>query len=133
MEDLHFVSICGVRRARPPIVPYLCSFRRRLEPGRMYRFCTCGRSEEQPWCDDSHLSTDPQPIEFSIDPSKAQTMHQLCGCKYSTAMPFCDGSHVFVVDGYEEAQQQQQQKADADADAALPAGASTSAVSEQQR
>jgi CDGSH-type Zn-finger protein len=90
IEDMRFVSICGLRRPRPPIVPFLCSLRRHLEVGKTYRYCTCGRSEEQPWCDDSHLSTDPQPIEFQI--KTPQTWHAICGCKYSLIQPFCDGS-----------------------------------------
>lgn len=100
IEDLHSVTICGHRRARPPIVPFLCPFRLHLEVGKTYRYCTCGRSEEQPWCDDSHLERDPQPIEFTV--SQEQTWHLLCGCKYSLKQPFCDGSHIHAVDGYEE-------------------------------
>jgi len=88
IEDMRTVWICGVPRPRPPIVPFLCPFRVHLEPGKVYRYCTCGRSESQPWCDDEHGDTDPQPIEFSVDVN--QSWHLICGCKYSTS-PFCDG------------------------------------------
>ena len=88
IEDMRTVWICGVARPRPPIVPFLCPFRVHLEPGKVYRYCTCGRSESQPWCDDEHGDTDPQPIEFSVDVN--QSWHLICGCKYSTS-PFCDG------------------------------------------
>jgi CDGSH-type Zn-finger protein len=84
------LSQCGIRRRRPAIVPYLCPFRVHLEVGKLYRYCTCGRSKDQPWCDDSHTYTDPEPIEFSIDVQ--QTWHILCGCKYTLKPPFCDGS-----------------------------------------
>jgi len=100
IEDLKFVSICGIRRPRPPIVPYLCSFRVQLEVGKTYRFCTCGRSTEQPFCDDTHTDDDPQPIPFQV--RNKQSFWSLCGCKYSLQMPFCDGSHIHAVDGYEE-------------------------------
>jgi len=88
IEDMRTVWICGVARPRPPIVPFLCPFRVHLEPGKVYRYCTCGRSESQPFCDDEHGDTDPQPIEFSVDVN--QSWHLICGCKYSTS-PFCDG------------------------------------------
>lgn len=100
IEDLKYVTICDIRRERPPIVPYLCPFREHLEVGKTYRYCTCGRSDKQPWCDDSHKKTDPQPIEFTV--TKEQTWHWLCGCKYSLQQPWCDGSHIHAVDGYEE-------------------------------
>ena len=90
IEDLRHVTICGVRRPRPPIVPYLCPFRVHLEVGKTYRFCTCGRSKSQPFCDDEHTDDDPQPLSFSID--HPQSFHSLCACKYSLSMPFCDGS-----------------------------------------
>jgi len=88
---------------RPPIVPSLCPYRVHLRVGRSYKYCSCGRSKKQPWCDESHLTTDPQPIEFTI--STAQTYHWLCGCKYSSNQPWCDGSHIHVQYGTEELQQ----------------------------
>jgi len=54
MEDMRFVTICGVRRRRPPSVPVLSPYRVRIcadEEPKL--FCTCGRSRDQPWCDGS--------------------------------------------------------------------------------
>lgn len=100
---LIFIIQCGIRRRRPPVVPYLCPFRLHLSPGRVYRFCTCGRSKDQPWCDDTHESEKgEQPMEFEVEKGKEQTWYWLCGCKYSTSMPYCDGSHIHAIDGYEE-------------------------------
>ena len=84
----------------PPIVPSLCPYRVNLTPGKNYLYCTCGRSEDQPFCDDSHHDDDPQPIKFSVNNS--QSFWSLCGCKYSNSMPWCDGSHVHVRKGTEE-------------------------------
>ena len=40
-----------------PKSPCLYPFRVTLEAGRMYKYCTCGRSKTQPWCDGSHAGT----------------------------------------------------------------------------
>jgi CDGSH-type Zn-finger protein len=60
-----------------------------LEPGTYY-WCTCGRSSKQPFCDDSHVGTDFEPMEFVVD---QKTRVALCRCKHTADPPFCDGSH----------------------------------------
>lgn len=62
-----------------------------LKPGKTYRWCACGRSEDQPWCDgSSHRGTGFKPIEFSVEEARRA---QLCQCKHSGTAPFCDGTH----------------------------------------
>ncbi len=61
-----------------------------LEPGTYY-WCSCGRSQKQPFCDGSHQGTEFSPIKFEIDEAKKIAM---CQCKYSQNPPFCDGSHA---------------------------------------
>lgn len=68
--------------------PYLLD----LAPGE-YRWCSCGRSRTQPFCDDSHAGTPFQPIRFTIEPRRQAETVWLCGCKHSKHKPFCDGSH----------------------------------------
>jgi len=60
-----------------------------LEPGT-YRWCACGRSKNQPFCDDSHQGTDLEPIEFVVE---EPTKMKLCLCKHSGHAPRCDGTH----------------------------------------
>ena len=60
-----------------------------LEAGT-YWWCTCGRSNQQPFCDGSHQGTDFQPLEFTVDEHKK---YGLCGCKQTRNPPFCDGGH----------------------------------------
>ena len=103
VEDL--ILLDGSARRRPPVVPAYCPYRVQLQTGRTYRWCACGRSSNQPWCDDSHSSTDPQPLLFEV--SVAQKVHYVCGCKYSSKPPFCDGSHIHAVLGAEEQRRQQ--------------------------
>ena len=77
-----------------PKVALPCPYRVALEPGKTYRYCTCGLSKSQPFCDDSHAGTGFEPIEFSVD--VRQKLWYLCGCKHNCAKagPFCDGSHI---------------------------------------
>lgn len=60
-----------------------------LEPGTYY-WCACGKSENQPFCDGSHRTTEFTPLPFSIDTKKEVW---LCQCKHSKSKPFCDGTH----------------------------------------
>jgi CDGSH-type Zn-finger protein len=60
-----------------------------LMPGE-YRWCACGRSETQPFCDESHQGSGFEPITFVITERKIVS---LCQCKFSSKRPFCDGSH----------------------------------------
>lgn len=59
-----------------------------LEPGIYYR-CTCGKSQNLPFCDESHGASGLAPIAFKI--TNRQKIF-LCGCGLSGDKPFCDGS-----------------------------------------
>lgn len=60
-----------------------------LEPGE-YWWCRCGRSKNQPFCDDSHLGTEFEPLQFVITEKRR---YALCQCKQTGNNPFCDGTH----------------------------------------
>ena len=62
----------------------------KLEEGRKYWFCACGRSKNQPFCDGSHKGTGITPLAFDAErPGKSF----LCACKHTASPPYCDGSH----------------------------------------
>lgn len=61
-----------------------------LEEGKMYAWCSCGLSTNQPFCDGSHNGTDFTPVRFKAEESKTAYM---CNCKQSASPQFCDGSH----------------------------------------
>lgn len=61
-----------------------------LEPGQ-YFYCTCGESQNQPFCDGSHQGTEFAPMAFEITEKKQVA---LCACKRTGNTPFCDGSHA---------------------------------------
>jgi len=61
-----------------------------LEEGKTYAWCSCGLSENQPWCNGAHADTSFQPKVFKAEESKQAAM---CTCKLTKNPPFCDGSH----------------------------------------
>ena len=61
-----------------------------VESGKTYYYCTCGLSDNQPFCNGSHKSTDFSPIKFEAQESKKV---YFCGCKNTSNEALCDGSH----------------------------------------
>ena len=61
-----------------------------LEAGKAYFWCTCGRSQKQPYCDGTHKGTSFAPLRFVAE---ATGTVNLCGCKGTDDKPFCDGNH----------------------------------------
>lgn len=62
----------------------------RVEAGKSYFWCACGRSANQPWCDGSHKGTGFTPVKF--DAEENEVVH-FYGCKHSSDKPCCDGTH----------------------------------------
>lgn len=61
-----------------------------LETDKKYAWCSCGLSENQPFCDGHHKGSDMSPIVFSVENEVAKN---LCNCKATKNQPYCDGSH----------------------------------------
>jgi CDGSH iron-sulfur domain-containing protein 3 len=60
-----------------------------LEAGT-YFWCSCGQSQNQPFCDGGHKGTEFTPMKFELAENKKVA---LCQCKYTANSPFCDGKH----------------------------------------
>jgi CDGSH iron-sulfur domain-containing protein 3 len=61
-----------------------------VEEGRRYVWCSCGHSQNQPYCDGTHRSTSFLPLVYAAE--KTGTVY-FCGCKQTKNSPLCDGSH----------------------------------------
>ncbi len=62
------------------------------EPGKK-AWCSCGESENQPYCDGSHSrkETGKSPIIVEIEEAKTVAW---CGCRETKTPPYCDGTHA---------------------------------------
>jgi len=58
--------------------------------GKKYKWCACGKSKTQPFCDNSHTDQDNQPVYGVYE--KDETVW-FCGCKQTGTKPFCDSTH----------------------------------------
>jgi CDGSH-type Zn-finger protein len=63
---------------------------KKLQLGKSYYWCQCGRSEGQPFCDGSHAGTNFSPLKFTCEREKPIA---LCTCKQTKTPPYCDGTH----------------------------------------
>ena len=73
-----------------PIPAQKAPYQYKVEAGRNYAWCACGRSQKQPLCDGSHSGTGLAPMIYKATESKVV---YFCGCKASAKKPFCDGTH----------------------------------------
>jgi len=73
-----------------PVIPQKAPYLVEVEEGRVYRWCACGKSDNQPFCNNMHTPDDPPPVMWKADSSG---MKPFCGCKKTQNPPFCDGTH----------------------------------------
>ena len=59
-------------------------------------YCTCGKSERQPWCDGSHRGTEWKPYRFKYE-GEAK-VRGICGCKMNldSSGAICDSAHKYI-------------------------------------
>ena len=61
-----------------------------VEAGKTYFWCSCGKSQSQPFCDGSHQGSEFTPVAFKAEQTETK---YFCGCKMTASQPFCDGAH----------------------------------------
>lgn len=64
-------------------------FKAQLEKGT-YFYCTCGATENQPFCNGAHKGSEFTPQKFEVEEER---MKGYCQCKKTSNPPYCDGSH----------------------------------------
>lgn len=63
----------------------------KLEEGKYYAWCACGRTEREVFCDSSHKKTNGlEPVFIKATETKEV---MLCQCKQTGNPPYCDGTH----------------------------------------
>ncbi|NVK05836.1 MAG: (4Fe-4S)-binding protein [Flavobacteriia bacterium] len=61
-----------------------------LEADKPYLWCACGRSKDQPFCDNTHNKNDVLPKVIKKEKTEKAW---LCQCKQTSNPPYCDGTH----------------------------------------
>jgi CDGSH-type Zn-finger protein len=71
----------------------------KCKEGRIYMWCACGWSRNQPFCDGTHRISQFQiklmPIPWTC---KKTGYYWFCNCKKTGKKVFCDGTHVNLID-----------------------------------
>lgn len=70
------------------------------ETDQTYLWCSCGLSQTQPFCDQSHRGTGFRPLPYRARAAGEEVL--FCACKQTREPPFCDGSHNNLRAVYEE-------------------------------
>ena len=73
-----------------PVVAQKAPLPVKVEAGKTYFWCACGKSRKQPFCDGAHKGSGIAPVKFTAEADKKLFF---CGCKASAKAPFCDGTH----------------------------------------
>lgn len=73
-----------------PMIVQKAPYKVELEAEKVYFWCACGQSKNQPFCDGSHKGSTFVPTKVIVEESKTAF---LCGCKHSKNGAFCDGTH----------------------------------------
>jgi CDGSH-type Zn-finger protein len=73
-----------------PVVAQPFPYYVEVEAGKSYKWCACGRSSTQPFCDNSHTGTEFEPVEYTAEDTKRIAF---CGCKATKNGAICDSSH----------------------------------------
>lgn len=73
-----------------PVVAQKAPYPVEVEAGKTYFWCSCGKSDTQPFCNGAHKETGMNPVKFTAE--KSETIF-FCGCKQSGRGVRCDGSH----------------------------------------
>lgn len=73
-----------------PVSPQKAPYGVSVTEGQKIFWCSCGLSQNQPYCDGSHKGTEMKPFHY-VPETSGQVY--LCGCKHTKNPPFCDGTH----------------------------------------
>ena len=82
---------------KSPTIAHRKGFYYEVKAGKRYLWCSCGRSQSQPFCDGSHVGSDFLPVVFKAERDEDVIF---CGCKHTATAPFCDGAHSNLPGGY---------------------------------
>ncbi len=68
----------------------------KVEPGKVYSWCSCGLTAETPFCDNTHKKIDGLPFRSVKVVFDKEEEIFFCQCKQTKTPPFCDDSHLLL-------------------------------------
>ena len=68
-----------------------------LDAGTYY-ICTCGKSDNMPFCNGQHRDTDKKPTQLILEEAKTIAF---CSCGQSSNGIYCDGAHARINKSFE--------------------------------
>jgi len=74
-----------------PVIVDLKPMAVKMEKGETNAWCSCGESDDQPFCDGAHVGSDFMPEVFDAETTGEAW---LCMCKHTGKPPYCDGTHA---------------------------------------
>lgn len=76
---------------KKPVVPQKFPINVTVEANKNYAWCTCGKSDKQPFCDGQHKGSDFAPKIVKFEEAKELWW---CACKHTESeLGLCDGTH----------------------------------------
>lgn len=65
-----------------------------VDEGNTYFWRSCGRSQNQPFCDGSHKDTEFTPVKYE---ARLATRASFCACERTSTPPLCGSTHLTLV------------------------------------
>jgi CDGSH-type Zn-finger protein len=88
METIPNENLPRIAACEPAII--------KVEPGKVYSWCSCGLSQKQPFCDSMHKYIEGTPYKsVKVKFDKEEEIY-FCQCKQTRTPPFCDDSHLQI-------------------------------------
>ncbi len=66
----------------------------KVQPGKVYSWCSCGLSVTQPFCDNMHRNIEGTPYRSIKVMFEKEEEIYFCRCKHTRTPPFCDDTHL---------------------------------------
>jgi CDGSH-type Zn-finger protein len=65
----------------------------KVQPGKIYSWCSCGLTQTSPFCDNAHRNVEDEPYRsIKVVFDKEHEVY-FCECKKTKTPPFCDDTH----------------------------------------
>jgi CDGSH-type Zn-finger protein len=86
METIPSENLPRIAECEPMVI--------KVQPGKVYSWCSCGLSATQPFCDNTHRNIEGTPYRSIKVMFEKEEEIYFCRCKHTRTPPFCDDTHL---------------------------------------